>query len=121
MQPTPLHQKLLGGMDLSPWWGSGHSAVGAAAPVSLAPLIPKGWNTFNNLELRLCIVEIWQKQILSLNRNRAVNAAAVNAGQVTMTTRPTGYVMFSDPFFKYMLRKGAGHTHYSLIWANGIR
>lgn len=48
----------------------------------------------------VCIVKIRREKI-SFNRNGAVNNASLNAGQVAMTIDPTGYAMFSDPFFFY--------------------
>lgn len=40
-----------------------------------------------------------KKKNLPLNRNGTLNNATLNAGQVAMTTGPTGYAMFSDLFF----------------------
>lgn len=64
-----------------------------------------------------------QTKSLLLNRNGAVNNAALNAGQVAIATGPTGYAMFSDPFFfllQYMLRKGAEHICFPLAGAKKI-
>lgn len=64
-----------------------------------------------------------KKKNLPLNRNGTLNNATLNAGQVAMTTGPTGYAMFSDLFFfflQYMLRKGAEHMRFTLDWAKKI-
>lgn len=61
-------------------------------------------STINNLEIHCGNMK---KNILPLNRNGSVNTVALNAGQVAMTTDPTGYAMFSDPFiFFYNICSG---------------